>query len=105
MFTYKNTSRTTKTFHGVQFNPGDVKTVSGYINDPKFIRVKESSAVTQKPAKSSKEIKVATSTKAVVSVKTSSKSVSQKSQASNTKSKDDKVQKDQKELKEDKANG
>ena len=41
--TYKNTSLATKTFYGVTFKPGEVHKVSGYINDPKFIRVSETS--------------------------------------------------------------
>ena len=42
MPTYKNLSKAVKTFYGVTFLPGDVKSVSGYINDLKFIRVEES---------------------------------------------------------------
>lgn len=34
---YKNTSRTTMTFYGIVFQPGDVKEVPGYINHPKFV--------------------------------------------------------------------
>jgi len=39
MLIYKNISCTTKTFYGVTFRPGEVKSVPGYINDPNFIRV------------------------------------------------------------------
>lgn len=39
MLVYKNTSRTTKTFHGVTFKPGETHPVSGYINDSSFVRV------------------------------------------------------------------
>lgn len=35
---YQNCSSAKKTFHGVEFNPGDIKEVNGTINDPKFIR-------------------------------------------------------------------
>ena len=38
---YKNTSLTTKTFHGVTLKPGEIKDVPGYINNRGFIRVKE----------------------------------------------------------------
>ena len=30
-------SRITQTFYGVEFKPGDVKEVPGYINDPHFV--------------------------------------------------------------------
>lgn len=36
---YKNISYSAKTFYGVKFAPGEVKQVSGYINDPNMIRV------------------------------------------------------------------
>lgn len=36
---YKNMSRTTKTFYGVQFKPGEEHEVPGYINHPKFLRL------------------------------------------------------------------
>lgn len=36
---YKNTSYITKKFYGVEFKPGDVKEVTGYINDPKMIKM------------------------------------------------------------------
>ncbi|MCM1226179.1 MAG: hypothetical protein NC320_01980 [Clostridium sp.] len=39
---YKNVSHATKTFHGVEFNPSDVKEVDGYINYPGFIRSSKS---------------------------------------------------------------
>lgn len=38
---YKNVSHGTKEFRGVTFKPGETKTVKGYINDPKMIRVDE----------------------------------------------------------------
>lgn len=38
---YKNLSHTTKTFYGVEFNPGDVKEVDGYINHLSFVPVTE----------------------------------------------------------------
>lgn len=41
MPTYKNLSNAVKTFYGVTFLPGDVKSVPGYINNLKFIRVEE----------------------------------------------------------------
>lgn len=36
---YKNISSATKTFYGVQFKPGEIKSVPGYINAPKFIKI------------------------------------------------------------------
>lgn len=38
---YKNLSVTTKTFHGVKFNPGEVKPMNEYINHPCMIVVDE----------------------------------------------------------------
>lgn len=38
---YKSFARIPKTYHGVTFNPGDTKDVNGYINDSRFVRVKE----------------------------------------------------------------
>lgn len=38
---YKNLSLTTKKFYGVTFKPGEIKEVPGYINDPKFVRIKD----------------------------------------------------------------
>ena len=49
MLLYKNTSNAVKTFHGVTFQPGDIKEVSGYINDIHFIRV---NSIPQEPPKS-----------------------------------------------------
>ena len=43
---YKNISKFTKTFRGVEFRPGSVHEVSGYINDPGMLRVKDSTKVT-----------------------------------------------------------
>lgn len=39
MIRYKNNSNTTKTFYGVKFLPGEIKSVPGIINHSKFIRV------------------------------------------------------------------
>jgi len=36
---YKNVSLTTKTFHGVEFKPGEIKEVSNYINADCMIAV------------------------------------------------------------------
>lgn len=46
MFSYKNTSLSVKTFYGVTFKPGETRDVTGFINDPSMIRVKEA----EKPA-------------------------------------------------------
>lgn len=40
MLVYKNNSLSVKTFYGVTFRPGEEKPVPGYINSPKFIRIK-----------------------------------------------------------------
>lgn len=45
MICYRNTSCATKTFYGVKFLPGEVKSVSGYINDDKFVRVDPSEMI------------------------------------------------------------
>jgi len=39
MLTYKNISLSAKTFYGVRFEPGEMKSVSGYINSPSMVRV------------------------------------------------------------------
>ena len=39
---YKNVSYSAKTFHGVTFQPGEIKEVSEYINDVFMVRVKDS---------------------------------------------------------------
>lgn len=38
---YKNISYTEATYYGVTFNPGEIKDVPGYINNPHFIRVED----------------------------------------------------------------
>lgn len=55
---YKNVSTSVKTFHGVTFNPGDVKEVKKYINDKWMILTDEKNKepeIQQKP--SSEKIK------------------------------------------------
>ena len=39
MITYKNISFSAKTFYGVKFRPGEVKSVPGFINSPVMVRV------------------------------------------------------------------
>ena len=39
MITYKNISFSAKTFYGVRFEPGQKKSVPGYINSPGMVRV------------------------------------------------------------------
>jgi len=39
MITYKNISSSAKTFYGVKFNPGEVKSVPGYINNQGMVRI------------------------------------------------------------------
>ena len=58
MICYRNTSCATKTFYGVKFLPGDVKAVSGYINDPKFIQLDISKL--PKPTQEPKAVKKVT---------------------------------------------
>lgn len=41
MITYKNISFSAKTFYGIEFAPGEIKAVPGYINSPNMIRVSE----------------------------------------------------------------
>lgn len=60
--TYKNTSLTVKTFYGKQFQPGEEKDVSGYVNDPDMVIVdkvinKDRPKPTPPPAKSKPENK------------------------------------------------
>lgn len=56
MVKYKNTSRASKTFHGVTFKPGETKEVSGWINDTCMIRVDNETVVSgKKPAVASKK--------------------------------------------------
>lgn len=43
---YCNRSYTAKTFYGVTFKPGEVHSVPGYIDNPKFIRVPDSTPET-----------------------------------------------------------
>lgn len=51
---YKNVSRSTKTFYGVEFPPGGEGEVSGYINAEGFIRIHQ---ISVKPVKLKKETK------------------------------------------------
>lgn len=39
MKAYRNLSRTTKTFYGVEFHPGEICIVPGAINDARFVEV------------------------------------------------------------------
>ena len=39
MITYKNISYSAKTFYGVKFNPGETKSVPGYINHKGMVRI------------------------------------------------------------------
>ena len=39
MNTYKNISYSAKTFYGVKFAPGEMKSVPGYINDKGMVRI------------------------------------------------------------------
>lgn len=50
MVKYKNISFSAKTFYGVMFNPGEIKSVPGYINSPSMVRIIEGKSK-DKPAK------------------------------------------------------
>ena len=50
---YKNVSRGIKKFRGVTFKPGETKSVKGFINDPKMIRVDEPEPKAQQITKAS----------------------------------------------------
>lgn len=39
MITYKNISSSAKTFYGVKFNPGETKSVPGYITNQGMVRI------------------------------------------------------------------
>ena len=39
MIQYKNISFSAKTFYGVRFEPGEIKSVPGYINNSSMVRV------------------------------------------------------------------
>ena len=56
---YKNLGHTTRTFHGVTFNPGDTKEVNGYITAKEFIAVDKLDTVSDKkePEKEDKRSK------------------------------------------------
>ena len=47
MIIYKNISYSAKTFYGVEFKPGEVKAVPGYINCQGMIRMPKSTNVTE----------------------------------------------------------
>lgn len=73
---YKNLSRTTKTFYGVTFKPGEEHEVPSYINHPKFLRLTTFSsepAEEQTTSKSTTEKKSETSKKTTTSSKTTTK--------------------------------
>ena len=44
MFKYQSLSRVTKSFYGVEFEPGSIHDVPGYINDKRFRRLSEEEA-------------------------------------------------------------
>ena len=39
MIKYKNISYSAKTFYGIRFEPGEIKSVPGFINSPSMVRV------------------------------------------------------------------
>ena len=52
---YKNISRTTKTFYGVKFKPGDVHNVPGIICRPDVVPASESDLTVSKKSESVKK--------------------------------------------------
>lgn len=48
MLKYKNISSYPLTFYNITFNPNEEKSVPGYINHPKMIRVKETKVIKPK---------------------------------------------------------
>ena len=54
---YKNVGRTTKSFHGVTFRPGESSIVERFINDADMIRVSVESVSTSKKSPSKQLIK------------------------------------------------
>lgn len=66
---YKNLSNATKTFYGVEFKPGEIHNVNGYINHDRFIVVDE------KDIKNEPKIEPVKSTKAAKSTQTNTKKV------------------------------
>lgn len=60
---YKNTSLLCKTFWGVTFKAGEVKEVSGYINDPAFVRVPDTTPVSKQETVSKPVANTASATK------------------------------------------
>ena len=64
---YKNISYSVKTFYGVEFKPGEVKEVPGYINNPTMIAVNSYPVQeASKPSKPSSEKSKKPSEKPVV---------------------------------------
>jgi hypothetical protein len=55
MIKYRNISFSAKTFYGVKFEPGEVKSVPGYINCPSMVRVFTKSKPNQDKPKTSEE--------------------------------------------------
>lgn len=55
---YTNGSSITKTFHGVTFQPGDTKDVSGIINDPTFVKSSTRKEPPKRSRRSQKAAKV-----------------------------------------------
>ena len=76
MFSYKNASNVTKTFYGVKFNPGEVHSVPGYINDVHFIRTENKVAPVLRAVKPTETVKkpAATSVKNTKKSQTSNES-------------------------------
>lgn len=48
MIIYKNISYSAKTFYGVEFKPGEIKAVPGYINCQGMLRMPDSTNVTER---------------------------------------------------------
>lgn len=62
MIQYKNISFSAKTFYGVRFEPGEIKSVPGYINSRGMVRIldSESKSKSDKPRFSDDPTRVST---------------------------------------------
>lgn len=56
MATYRNTSKVAKKFYGVEFKPGEIRSVPGPINDSKMIRLPDAVKPTVIEATSDKDV-------------------------------------------------
>lgn len=60
MIQYKNVSLSAKTFYGVRFEPGEIKSVPGYVNCSGMVRVFNKVSTPAKPRISDDPVRVST---------------------------------------------